>query len=392
MADLRFAEQNWAEAAALYRAVLAAKPDARDAARRAHIAEAMNHLALGGFDEAIEHATEAARLDPEQAGRSVVQFCQKLFLSDARSQQISDFLDEVLQLAPEDPWLRRLKRQAPSANRMEARAPFLREIQHNGYVVKEVPGASCAVLILGGVGGARRFPRLESQFEKIGAHAVYLADRRNLIFAGGIEQLGRNHEETMVKLAEICDRLNAERLLTVGFSAGGFAAVRYALDLGAYGAITFSGPTTFAAEDYASDRRGFNTFPRIRRIAGEHMGDLKPLLLRRKPPLQLVCVFGEKMAIERWHAERIADVPGVALADMEDYAEHGTGERAVASGAFARMISAMARGASADEVAALIKAPDDAETADEPPPAARRARKAGRDRESAAGRSRRDRA
>jgi hypothetical protein len=196
----------------------------------------------------------------------------------------------------------------------------------------------------------------------------------------------------MVKLAGICDRLNAERLLTVGFSAGGFAAVRYALDLGAYGAITFSEPTTFAAEDYASDRRGFNTFQRIRRIAGEHMGDLKPLLLRRKPPLQLVCVFGEKMEIDRWHAERIADVPGVALAEMEDYAEHGTRERAVASGAFTRMVSAVACGASADEVAALMKAPDDAETADEPPPAARRARKAGRDREGAAGRSRRDRA
>jgi tetratricopeptide (TPR) repeat protein len=232
-AELRFAQQDWAEAVALYRAALTEEPEARKGARRAHMAAAMHHLALGGFDEAIEHATEAARLEPEQAGHSIFPFFKKLILSDVRSQQIKDFLKELLQLAPEDPLLQRMKRQAPNVGRMDARAPFLGAIQRDGYVVQETPGASAVALVLGGVGGARRFPRLASHFEKIGTHVVYLADRRGLIFAGGIEQLGRNHEETMVKLAEICDRLNAERLITIGFSAGGFAAVRYALDLGA---------------------------------------------------------------------------------------------------------------------------------------------------------------
>src|SRR5262249_31592075 len=134
--------------------------------------------------------------------------------------------------------------------------------------------------------------------------AVYLKDFQRLMYLAGVASLGDDLDTTVAALRRLQDRLGATRILTIGDSAGGFAAIRYGVALDAACALSFGadthwtpGPGEFAL--FANRLRA--------RFPIETM-DLRPFLRARTECARIRLVFGEDEARDRMHADRLAGI------------------------------------------------------------------------------------
>ena len=344
-----FLRRDWARAAALFeelgdlRNLPAAQEEQMWAARAFAAAE------RGEAASAVDAYLAAARLRPERVGNDVQLIYDSLHRMDAPEAEVWRLLGGLVEIAPATRSLERLTRHHQRLARANGGTSFLSELDAHGMVVQPHAGANAAVFIFGGVRGHLRMPFLALELRDIPAHLIFLHDRRNLVFAKGIEPLGSTYAATLARLTAELDRLGAERVITLGFSAGGFPAVLYGLDLDASASLLFSTITSFAEADYNHDGRGLSVYRRIRAAAGEKMGDLLPLLERKRPPMQVVCVFGAGMRQDRAQAMRLRGVPGVALVAIPRSAEHDSASTALRSGLFQKLLAALVDGCGAAE-------------------------------------------
>ena len=75
-------------------------------------------------------------------------------------------------------------------------------------------------------------------------HRVWLRDRRASFYLRGVQGLGDSFPETVSALRRMLVRLGARRLVTVGSSSGGWAALTFGILLGADVILGFGAPTT----------------------------------------------------------------------------------------------------------------------------------------------------
>jgi hypothetical protein len=142
-----------------------------------------------------------------------------------------------------------------------------------------------------------------------------------------------------LRLRSELERLGTRNLAVCGTSAGGAAAVFYGLMLGATRMVTFSGPTTGRPEDRAllGDTRAEILMKQIFARTPIEQLDLRPWLLKAAAgkfgvPLDLRMYFGADNAIDRGHAERVADIPGVTVHPVAGFARHNVLQSAAVSG------------------------------------------------------------
>jgi hypothetical protein len=108
--------------------------------------------------------------------------------------------------------------------------------------------------------------------------------------------------------------LGVTRVCTIGNCEGGFAAVRYGIELGADRILTFGAPT-FSPDDALTKLEQARNFMRQRLAAKvpRDMIDLKPFLETRQYNAQIDFFYEEADPRDCAHAVHISGLPGIKL-------------------------------------------------------------------------------
>jgi hypothetical protein len=155
-----------------------------------------------------------------------------------------------------------------------------------------------------------------------GVNALYLYDSKQLMHLTGTDRFGPGYQAMLDGIHALAAELGTRKLITLGASATGFTAVRAAIDLGADGAITFSGQTMMPANANASVARSPYTVERMRANARHMMGNLRPHLEAKTPKPRLELYYSAANRRDRMHVSSLSGVPGVTLHPVKGVSRH----------------------------------------------------------------------
>lgn len=155
-----------------------------------------------------------------------------------------------------------------------------------------------------------------------GASAVYLYDDERLLHLNGNRVLGRSYEATLQSLKKLIEAWNARRVVCIGNSAGGYAALRYGLELGAEHIVGFSAPTTLERDIIWNEGKARAVIKRMERYVSPLMIDLREMAKNRADTCRIDLYYGEDEPIDRARAERLGDLTNVSLHPVSDCGHH----------------------------------------------------------------------
>jgi len=155
-----------------------------------------------------------------------------------------------------------------------------------------------------------------------GVNALYLYDSRQLMHLAGTDRFGPGYQAMLDGIRALAGELGTRKLITLGASATGITALRAAIDLGADGALSFSGQTMIPVDANASLARSAYTLERVRAHARPMMGNLRSALLAKSPPVRVELYYSAANRRDRMHASNVADVPGVTLHPVKGVSRH----------------------------------------------------------------------
>lgn len=213
----------------------------------------------------------------------------------------------------------------------------LADLDRNGAVkIASARHSRGTVLVFTGLAAkaSLSLPVFDRYMAGLEVSTIYLTDIGRWLFMRGISELAAGYDETLEALREQIARLGAGPVTTIGTSAGGYAAMRYGVDLGAAATLCFSPPSNLTAEFLAEDRRGQLVAKRLQALDAE-MLDLRPHLLSREAVNPIDIFYGAGMPQDRRHAEHLRGVPGVTLHPLDTIDIHGTMKTMAAAGTLA---------------------------------------------------------
>ncbi|NAZ35992.1 hypothetical protein [Rubellimicrobium sp. CFH 75288] len=153
---------------------------------------------------------------------------------------------------------------------------------------------------------------LDLALRERGVGLVLVRDRQRQLFIHGFGPFFPNRRDAEAALAAALSRCDIAQTATIGFSAGGYAALRYGLALGAGGAMMLSGLSHLPRPDDREEPRGQGTVRRVLRIGPPEPFDLLPLL-RDHPDFVVHAHYPEQAPLDRRQAVRLADLPRARL-------------------------------------------------------------------------------
>jgi hypothetical protein len=173
-------------------------------------------------------------------------------------------------------------------------------------------------------------------FGRLPANLIYLRDFRRLFFLDGVPSLGASRDGTLANLRQIIRSAGAGKVFCLGYSAGGFAALHYGLELGADAVLSIAGvvnltPGFTGAGDFRSE--AYRKHP-----ISAHPVDLRALYQRAARPVPSLLVYGDGSASDRKHAEYLAGLPGVRGLAIENCAHHHVVMELIRRGEFAGLL------------------------------------------------------
>jgi hypothetical protein len=160
---------------------------------------------------------------------------------------------------------------------------------------------------------------------------LYLRDFLNLCYQAGVPGLGNNYAVTLDRLKHIVHESSVEKLYMLGSSAGGYAALRYGLDLSADAILALS-PITELCSDGVTARR-----LKARQVSPEEM-DLLPDYERAHRRPNATIVYGAQNPKDSAAAKRFADFPEFRLVAVPDFAEHTVTAHLIGTGEFEQFV------------------------------------------------------
>lgn len=182
---------------------------------------------------------------------------------------------------------------------------------------------------------------LDAFCAEAGHSAVYLRDCRRELFLSGVSELGANPQETTLAIQVLLEDLGTRTLLCLGNSAGGFAAIRYGLRLGA-SRILCSSVASNINDDFLEaidDRRGRLVSKRLNAAALEDGLDISSDILDGNGQCAIDLWYGELSREDVAHAAYLEGLPGVSCYPIPQFPRHNTSIRLIASGAFQEFMS-----------------------------------------------------
>ncbi len=199
--------------------------------------------------------------------------------------------------------------------------PLLVADPERDVVLAEARGAETAVLVFTGAGDevSMPLPLFDRYLATLNVTAIYLKDFNRLRYLLGIQSLGQDYQGTLASLRNMLNRLGVKRLCTIGNCIGGFAAIRYGVELGADRILAFGAPTYSARGQLAKIEEG-RKFLRNHLEANipPRMRDLKPFLKRRRYGAQIELFYEERDPRDRMNALRLSGLPGIRLHPQQE--------------------------------------------------------------------------
>lgn len=201
-----------------------------------------------------------------------------------------------------------------------------------GPLVERVPDARRAIIVFFGVGSGFWVlaPVLRRYLGSLGCHLVFVRDSRKIGHLAGIEGLGCDYGASVDALRTLLARLGATELSMMGMSLGGYAALRYGLDLGADRVLGLGAYTNVTPGEVDTDGR--DALTRIARAVPGMAVDLRPLYARAVSPPRVALWYGADHNGDRCQAERFAGVGRVELHPVEALGDHDVLRQMMSSG------------------------------------------------------------
>jgi pimeloyl-ACP methyl ester carboxylesterase len=184
-------------------------------------------------------------------------------------------------------------------------------------IIRAPAGASRVLVAFGGF--TETFWLAPPFLQLADCHVIVLRDSRRMFHLAGVDGLGEAYAACVDALRQLAAELGADRLFLAGSSAGGYAALRYALDLEVRGVLAISPVTQLNAGE--KELAQYPALRPIARTAPEMMQDIIPLYQRAQNPPKVIIAWGERHPLDNWQATRMQVLPNVALEPV-GVAEH----------------------------------------------------------------------
>ncbi|MBM3674711.1 MAG: hypothetical protein FJW88_07090 [Actinobacteria bacterium] len=204
------------------------------------------------------------------------------------------------------------------------RADFeaLMQDQSIGLVVDPVASSERLVVAFGGIAsmldGVPPFEFL-SALDSLSARVAFVRDLDQCWYQRGVRGVSETLEGTTAALCALVDESGCSRLVTLGTSAGGFAALYFGCRLAADAVLAF-GPQTFTSHRLRWLYRDHRWGPEIANIDRLDQTavcrDLLPVVRRsaRSPHATKIEVhYGDRVRVDRVHARRLRRHSNVRL-------------------------------------------------------------------------------
>jgi hypothetical protein len=173
----------------------------------------------------------------------------------------------------------------------------------------------------------------------ITANRIFMRDVRKLWYQKGVAGVAEDLDGVTAYIAGKKEELKPSRLLLVGNSAGGYAAIVAAILLGDGRAIAFA-PQTFLDRGHRflhRDRRCHDLFLEVHRTPGKRYTDIKPLLRERSPSCEIDIYYSTLDRLDKVHAERLSFSPSVRTHPVGE-GGHGIIKHMARTGELAAMV------------------------------------------------------
>lgn len=221
--------------------------------------------------------------------------------------------------------------------------PPLRPLIHgfspaNALTCSPLAPADGVVFIFSGVARRLAIPLtlLDKFLAGYGIALVHLVDKEDSYYLNGISGLGGSFESSVGRLKEIAKRYGAKRIITMGHSAGGTAALHYGVALDACYILAYTPVCNAGLDffDYHADYRNRPQLRKVNQVVAAKRHDIRPLLAYGDFEGQVDLYAGEYCTKDLVHVDYLSDLPQVAKHVVKDVAVHAVLFPAFLDGSF----------------------------------------------------------
>ena len=176
---------------------------------------------------------------------------------------------------------------------------------------------------------------------------AFVRDTRSLWYQCGIAGAGSTVDELAAGLSDLVQVAGVSRVVFLGASAGGYAAILFATLVPVQEALVF-GPQTFLEPERRAavgDTRWPNVTREVASCLDSRYADLRRVLERSQPDAcpQVTLHYAADSALDALHAKHLADLPSVELV-AHPSAAHGLPSHLKRIGQLQTIISSRVRG------------------------------------------------
>ncbi len=173
---------------------------------------------------------------------------------------------------------------------------------------------------------------------------VYLQDIRNCGYVFGLQALGEGYTGTLDGMRRLIASLDFPEVFVIGSSAGGWSAMRYALDMGATRVLAISPATDLNGmvghRDYLATGMAISEAQAQADWPPGDM-DLRALYGSATRPPELILAFGGGHQWDGDQCRRMAGLPRVTLHEEPGYDRHDVMAELIANGSIRGLIEAL---------------------------------------------------
>lgn len=203
-----------------------------------------------------------------------------------------------------------------------------RTLPHDaGISVGAQTSSDTLVVFFAGLGGNSphtKFQFVDSSEREIDdVNRIFVRDVSKSWYQNGAPPCTASVGDLCLELKHRIADSGATKVVFVGSSMGGYAAILYSALLGIGSAIAFS-PQTFVGPlnrlayfDHRWMRPIAKTW--VTSFGRDRCWDLLPVLRRKQPPVGITVYYAAKHRLDRAHAMRLAEVPNVNLVGIEGH-------------------------------------------------------------------------
>ncbi|MBT4391258.1 MAG: hypothetical protein HOD35_01210 [Euryarchaeota archaeon] len=175
------------------------------------------------------------------------------------------------------------------------------------YLVDSNDEIKPLIIAFGGISGGIYQPVFEFKNflqKNVDCHFIFVKDTNQCWYHKGAIGLGNNIENVTQNLKNIIKKINYSKVVTIGGSMGGFAALLFGIQLNVDGIIAFS-PQTFIDKDNRKlhdDDRWSKQINYVQKNFNRIYFDLSDLVFNN---IKVYSIYGKEDRLDKIHSERL---------------------------------------------------------------------------------------